>query len=217
MQKGEKIGFTELSFTFLFGFFDIGKFLISLNVKTRKMFGERGANVFWKSCKSLNVFTKRRCTKCKLLLTSSEILPQLRDGCFQANPKMNVKITVFRFFVFQEDSLQLFLVMYSLLFLFSTLNFLSASFNVLSSFVSRASPIFLFYVFGNMTLVLPRIQLNSLWHSFVFPVASDDFQLPFMLSCWCSMQHVNAFFLSFANTSIVAWRVRVVHFGMSIR
>ena len=46
LQKGEKIGFTELSFTFLFGFFDIGKFLISLNVKTRKMFGERGANVF---------------------------------------------------------------------------------------------------------------------------------------------------------------------------
>ena len=55
-------------------------------------------------------------------------------------------------------------------------------FNVLNLFISTA------IFFSRWT------QLNYPWLSFLCSVALDDSQLPFMLSCWCSMQPVNTFF-----------------------
>ena len=68
------------------------------------------------------------------------------------------------------------------------------SFNIFSLFISRASRTFLLYIFGITAIILGWIKLNCPWHSLVCSVAPDNSQLPFMLSCWCSMQRVNTFF-----------------------
>ena len=78
--------------------------------------------------------------------------------------------------------------------LFSTLNFLSVLCNVFNLFISRTSGTFFIYMFDIPTIVLGWIQLNCSWHYLVCLVATDDSKLPFVLSCWYSMQRVNTFF-----------------------
>ena len=78
--------------------------------------------------------------------------------------------------------------------MFSTLNVLSAWFNVFSLLISRASRAFLLYMFYIIAIIVGWIQLNCPWRSMVYSVTPDDSHLCFMLSCWCSMQRVNTFF-----------------------
>ena len=74
---------------------------------------------------------------------------------------------------------------------------------IFSLLISRASRTFLLNMFNITAIVLGWIQLNCPWHSLVWSVAQDDSQLPFMLSCWCSMQCINVFFLLIANIYII--------------
>ena len=81
--------------------------------------------------------------------------------------------------------------------LFSALNVLSVSINVFSLkyiFISHASCTFLLYIFDITAIVVGWIHLNCPWHSLVCSVVPNDYQLPFMLSFWCSMQSGNTFF-----------------------
>ena len=84
--------------------------------------------------------------------------------------------------------------LFLVLFIISVWNISSVAFNVFSLFISRASPTFLSYMFEIRVIVLGWIQLNCPWSSLMCLVAPDDSELPFMLSCWCSMQRVNTFF-----------------------
>ena len=66
-------------------------------------------------------------------------------------------------------------------------------FYIFLSIYLRVSRTFLLYKLGITTIALGWIQLNCQWHSLVCSVAPDDSQLPFMLSCWCSI-HVSIHF-----------------------
>ena len=50
------------------------------------------------------------------------------------------------------------------------------------------------YMTGITAIVHRWIQLNCPWHSLVYSVAPNDSQLPFTMSCWCSMQRFNFFY-----------------------
>ena len=69
-----------------------------------------------------------------------------------------------------------------------------SAFNVFSLLISRASRTFFLYMFDITGIVLGWIQLSCPWHSLVCSIAPDDSQLLFMLSCWCSIHHVNTIF-----------------------
>ena len=68
-----------------------------------------------------------------------------------------------------------------------------SAFNDFSLFIWSVSRTFRLYMFEITGIVLGWIQLNCPWHSLVCSIAPDDSQLHFMISCWCSMQHVNTF------------------------
>ena len=89
----------------------------------------------------LNGYTKRRCTKYKLLLTSSDISASLRESRFQTNVKCSwwrshhcLCLVLWTFCLFR-------LIFFGL-------------------FISRASRTFLLYMFDIKTIVLGWIQLN---------------------------------------------------------
>ena len=82
--------------------------------------------------------------------------------------------------------------------LISTVNVFLVLFNAFSLLISRASYTFPLYTFEIMAIVLRLIYLNCWWHLLVCSVAPIDFQLPFMLSCWCSMQRINTLFFDLA-------------------
>ena len=82
--------------------------------------------------------------------------------------------------------------------LISTVSVFLVLFNAFSLLISRASYTFPLYRFEIMAIVLRLIYLNCWWHLLVCSVAPIDFQLPFMLSCWCSMQRINTLFFDLA-------------------
>ena len=68
--------------------------------------------------------------------------------------------------------------------------------NTLKGFLSKPLELSVLHMSGITAIVLGWIQLNNPCHFMVCLMALDDSQLPFMLSCWCSMQRVNTFFFS---------------------
>ena len=138
------------------------------------------------------VHTKRRCTKYKLFLTSSDTLTNIEKAVFKLTQNLTSKLQ-FNGFLFSGRMLSSclwWLSHHCLCLVLRTFYLIRLMFLVYSS---QGLHVPFFYTYLKLRRLFSG-KLNCPWHSLVCLVALNDSQLPFMLSCWCSMQRVNTFF-----------------------